>query len=79
MNRKRLYAAVILMGEVGMILVLWVKAYWQLLVLRALTGIGKFSRKSARCEVRLRRKCARGLTSENFLQLSAARCHLSCR
>jgi len=37
------------MGEVGMILVLWVKAYWQLLVLRALTGIGKFSRKSARC------------------------------
>jgi hypothetical protein len=38
-NRKNLYTAVIFFGEVGCLLTYWVEEYWQLFILRALTGI----------------------------------------
>lgn len=38
-NRRNLYAAVVILGEVGCFLTLWVDSYWQLFCLRALTGI----------------------------------------
>jgi MFS family permease len=38
-NRQKLYCAVVLIGELGCMGTFWVTAYWQLFVLRALTGI----------------------------------------
>ena len=38
-NRKALYTAVVMCGEVGCLLTFLVKEYWQLFVLRALTGV----------------------------------------
>jgi hypothetical protein len=38
-NRRNLYTLVVLLGEAGCFLVLFVQSYWQLFVLRALTGI----------------------------------------
>ena len=38
-NRKNLYTATIFFGVVGCFLTYWVKEYWQLLILRAMTGV----------------------------------------
>jgi len=38
-NRKHLFTAIILFGEVGCLICYWVEEYWQLLVLRLMTGI----------------------------------------
>ena len=38
-NRKKLYSAVVLIGEVGCLATYFVTKYWQLFVLRALTGV----------------------------------------
>jgi MFS family permease len=38
-NRKNLFTAIILFGEVGCLICYWVEEYWQLLVLRLMTGI----------------------------------------
>jgi MFS family permease len=38
-NRQKLYSAVVLIGELGCMGTFWVTEYWQLFVLRALTGI----------------------------------------
>jgi len=38
-NRKKLYTATIFFGAVGCFLTYWVKEYWQLLILRAMTGV----------------------------------------
>ena len=38
-NRKKLYGTVVLLGETGCLLTAFVSKYWQLFVLRALTGV----------------------------------------
>ena len=39
LNRRNLYTSVVLLGELGCFLVVFVRHYWQLFLLRALTGI----------------------------------------
>ena len=45
-NRKNLYNAVVFSGAVGCLLTYFVEEYWQLFVLRALTGIASASASS---------------------------------
>jgi MFS family permease len=38
-NRKNLVTAITIFGEVGVLMTYWVEEYWQLLILRLMTGV----------------------------------------